>query len=159
MNQSQSNLQDCAQKLSQCLAESCSAYQSLLELEKQQSELIAAEDWEGTAEKISEKNSLMAQIEERDHHLYQAHQSWQTYRDEAPEALRTHLQEQLDQLQTVVSQLMEQQSSNEARIKAEGQTVSRKLKELQQSKQAQQSYRTKAAGDAYRRSRFYDKST
>ena len=113
MDDSKPSLEEQALALSSCIAESHRAYQELLRLEKEQGELIASEDIEGVAGRIAEKNRLLDAIRVQDERLHQHHIAWQSVRNQAPPALRERLQGQVGELQALMTELLEAQTSNE----------------------------------------------
>jgi len=153
------SLEERALRLSRCLADSEKAYSSLLKLEKEQNRLIQTADIEGTAAKIDEKNQAIEKIQEEEKRLHQEHVSWQAVRERAPADLRERLQRQLESLQTVISELLEVQNANEVELRKYGKEISGKLIEIQRNRAAHRGYQQRLAGDAYQKSKFYDKNT
>jgi hypothetical protein len=156
MDDSKPPLEERALALSTCIAESHRAYQGLLELEKEQGCLIASEDLEGAAAKIAEKNHLLATIRACDERLHHQHIAWQSVRDEAPAALRERLQQQVNGLQALMTELLEAQTRNEENLKDHGEAINSKLMDLQKKKAATRGYQQQRAGDAYNKTKFYD---
>lgn len=159
MVDSKPSLEEQALALSTCIADSHRAYQGLMQLEKEQGELIASEDLEGAAAKIAEKNRLLATIRAHDERLHQQHIAWQAVRDEAPTALRERLQAQVGELQSLMTELLEIQTSNEESLKMHGDSINAKLLDLQKKKAANKGYQQQRAGDAYNKTKFYDKES
>lgn len=158
MNEERISLEQRALRLSESLAECLAAYDSLLELEREQSGLIDAGDIEGAAGKISEKNELVAKIQVSDSRLREESEAWQPVRDCAPANLRERLQGQLDSLQASMAELMELQGANEEKLRRFGKEISGKLVEIRKKKAAHRGYQQRRAGDAYQKSKFYDKN-
>ena len=158
MNEENVSLEQRALRLSESLSESLEAYGRLLGLEREQSGLIDAGDIEGTAGKISEKNELVARIQASDKRLREEHEAWQSVRDSAPANLRERLQGQLEGLQAAMAELMVLQGANEEKLQRFGKEISGKLVEIRKKKTAHRGYQQRMAGDAYQKSKFYDKN-
>lgn len=152
-------LESRALQLSRCIEESRRAYSALLEIEREQRQLIDQQELLKTAEKIDEKRSLLEEIEIRGKELQAQHEAWQAVRHKAPESLRQHLQEQVQQLQSVISELLNLQKENEEKLNQHGEEIHRKLVEIQKKKSVNFEYQRRRAGDAYGKSGFYDKKT
>ncbi len=158
MNEGNISLETQALRFSRSLESSLKAYQRLLELEKEQSSSIEAADIEAVATKIESKNSLLAELKQTDKELHDQHLLWQQVRDQAPDPLRERLQNQVNTLQEAMTQLLDQQKSNEKSLQKHGEEINRRLKELNRGKEVQKGYRQRAAGEAYSQSKFYDKN-
>jgi hypothetical protein len=159
MDEGKPSLQDTARELSECLAQSKQAYDSLLELECEQEKLIQTGDIEAVASLIDSKQDLQKTIHKRDERLLAVHQTWQQYIDQAPPALRDHLQVQLSGLQEVMAEIIRLTQVNELRLKEHAPALNEQLKELTKKRAARHGYREQTAQDAYRKARFYDKSS
>jgi hypothetical protein len=158
MNEENISLEQRALNLSESLAECLAAYGALLSLEREQSGLIDAGDIEGAAGKISEKNDFVARIQASDKRLREESEAWQSVRERAPGNLRDRLQGQLDRLQTAMAELMEIQGANEGKLHRFGKEISGKLLEIRKKQAAHRGYQQRRAGDAYQKSKFYDKN-
>lgn len=159
MDEGKSALEEYALELSQRLAASKEGYSRLLNLEQDQQLLIRAEDFDGVAAKIAEKQNLLEDIQKIDHALHHSLSSWQQVRDDAPSILREHLQVQVDSLQSVMTDLLNLQKSNEEVIRSHSEAINSRLREIQKGRTAQQGYQRRAAQDAYSQAKFYDKNT
>jgi SOS response regulatory protein OraA/RecX len=155
----QPSLERCAYQLSQSLSESRKAYEQWLQLELQEKELVAQEDIDGIAEKISEIQDLLAVVQSIDTKLHDEHTNWQAVRDQAPVGLREHLQQQVDSLQAVIAEILELHKENEDKIREYSTQINQKLQDLQKRRTAHRGYQQRSAKDAYERSRFYDKNS
>ena len=153
------SLEECALSLSKRLAESHEAYSSLLDLEQHQQTLIEAGEIEGTASLIADKQALLSNLQTSDERLQRENKAWQEVRDQATAPLRERLQQQVDDLQAVISQILELQKRNEEALREHGDAINQKLQEIQKQRAAHRGYQHNAAKDAYARSRFYDKSS
>ncbi len=155
----ESPLVRCALSLSQSLANSLESYSRLLGLEKEQQSLIETGDLEGAATRIAQKQELLAAIQTVDQHLQEEYKAWLEVRSMAPENLRERLQEQVDNLQKVISEILAIQKSNEENLHPHADEIGQKLKEIQQRRTAHRGYQQRAAQDAYGKSRYYDKNS
>lgn len=159
MGEGNLSLEGLALGLSESLARSRSAYSALLELEREQERLIRAEDFEGAADKIAEKQSMLDEVQSADHRLHFHLEQWQPVKDQAPEMLRERLQAQVESLQGVMSEILQVQKTNEEGLRKYGDEISAKLRDLHKNKSAQRGYQQRTANDAYQRSKFYDQSS
>ena len=159
MEEGKPTLQQTATLFSASLAESRTAYEALLDLEREQERLIEDLDFEGAARKISEKHTLLSTIERRVADLQGYHDEWQSERDSAPAALRDHLQSQVEALQEVISAILKVQNSNEEKLKEHSEVINQKLRDIQREKNAHRNYRQQAASRAYDQSKFYDSTS
>lgn len=155
----ESPLVRCALSLSQSLSKSLESYSLLLSLEKEQQTLIENGDLEGAANRIAQKQDLLVAIQNADQNLQEEYKAWQEVRSSAPENLRDRLQEQVDSLQQVISEILAIQKSNEANLHQHAEEIGQKLKDIQQRRTAHRGYQQRAAQDAYGKSRYYDNNT
>ncbi len=151
------SLEECALTFSQRLAESHDLYNQLLTLEREQAVLIEQGEIEGTAAGIVAKQAILSQVQICDRKLHEANRIWQEVRDQASGPLRERLQGQVDDLQKVISQILDLQKKNEEILRQHGEDISRRLKEIRKKRTANRGYQQRAAQDAYGRAKFYDK--
>lgn len=153
------SLEECALTLSQRLAESHALYTQLFAIEQEQEVSIDQGEIEETAARIDQKQTLISRIQDSDRQLHESNRVWQAVRDQAPHPLRERLQGQVDDLQNVISQILDLQKRNEEKLRQHGAAISQKLQEIRKNRPASRGYQKRAAQDAYGRSKFYDKKS
>ncbi len=160
MNQpAEPSLEECALTLSRRLAESHALYAQLLAIEREQETSIDQGEIEETAARIDQKQTLLSQIQHSDRQLHESNRIWQSVREQAPAPLRERLQRQVEDLQNVISQILDLQKKNEEKLRQQGEAISQKLQEIRKNRNASQGYQKRAAHNAYERSKFYDKKS
>lgn len=144
-----------AERLREGLRRERQVYLDLAELSRQQEQIINSGLTEQILDLAHAKADKLDRIAVIEGELAELKPQWHDVRERIDEGLRAEVEEELDQIQTVLRQLIELEARGQANVEANQRETAEKLRQVDGGRRLHQAYRTAKPPP---KSRFLDRT-
>ncbi len=134
-------IEEKVERFEQTLRAQAELYRTLLGLAKRQSEEISAENTDAFVRLLEKKKKVMEEIGELELTADPLRTFWETNREKISEQTRANLRSVVDEIRTLLEELLELESKSQRRLGITKDTVQEQIRQLSVGPEAMRSYR------------------
>jgi len=120
-------------------------YRTLLDLAKKQTQEIAGKNLDAFMQTLEEKKKVITEIGDIELATIPLRESWEAHKDTASEETRAKLRSVVDEIRTVLEELLQIESASQQRLGITKDMVEEELRQISTGTRAMSSYKGKPA--------------